>query len=413
MAGLYLHIPFCEHKCIYCDFYSIENLKVIDAYLNALDCEIGMYAERAAGENFGTIYFGGGTPSLLSPAQLGRILSRLYSRYSITPDAEITVETNPGTIDKQKLKEYRALGINRLSIGIQSFHEDELAFLTRIHSAREAKECVHVAHQVGFDNVSLDLIFALPNQSVRRWQANLYQAVELEPQHISAYSLIVERGTPLARMVAAKQVSPVPVEKDALMYETTMDLLAAEGYEHYEVSNYARPGYRSRHNSNYWNHTNYLAFGPSAHSFWSSLQAPESRRWWNVANLRTYIEKLSRGAAPVAGDEILTGEQLLEEAIMLGLRSDGVDIDHLYEQFGLDFSKNLRFTIQELLEDGFAVMEGCRLRLTDRGYLVCDEVCNRMLAHLEPESRIVPVPLSRRAEVDLMRVMVPYGSVLT
>lgn len=411
MAGLYLHIPFCEHKCIYCDFYSIENLRGIDAFLDALGREIGMYAEYATGESFGTIYFGGGTPSLLSPSQLGRILSQLHSNYSIASDAEITVETNPGTVDAQKLREYRALGFNRLSVGIQSFHEDELSFLTRIHSAREAKECVRAAHHVGFDNVSLDLIFALPNQTIERWQSNLYQAVELEPQHISAYSLIVERGTPLARMVAAKQVSPVPVEKDALMYERTMEFFATEGHEHYEVSNYARPGYRSRHNSNYWNHTNYLGFGPSAHSFWTSMETRESRRWWNIANLSTYIEKLSRGVTPVAGDEILTGQQLLEEAIMLGLRSDGIDFQHLREQFGVDFLESLHSLLDQLFERELAVVKGGKLRLTDRGFLICDEVCERILAHLESESKKFPLRLvaetSDRVEADLIEGVVP------
>ena len=382
MAGLYLHIPFCEHKCIYCDFYSIENLRGMDAFLDALDREFGMVGKHASCERFGTIYFGGGTPSLLSPVQLERILSRLYSTFSVEPGAEVTLETNPGTVDGKKLKDYRSLGINRLSVGIQSFRQAELDFMTRIHSADQAKDCVRAAHRAGFDNVSVDLFFALPGQTMEGWQSNLRQAVDLQPRHISAYSLIVERGTPLARMVAAKQVSPLPLEQDAAMYEWTMEFLAARGYDHYEVSNYAEPGYRSRHNSGYWRHANYLGFGPSAHSFWNSGEGGR-RRWWNIANLGTYVEKVSRGIEPVAGDESLTDQQLFEEAIMLGLRSDGVDIDLLRGQYGFGLSESVRSFVGGLIQENLAVLEGHRFRLTDRGYLVCDEICERILTQCE------------------------------
>jgi len=360
----------------------VENLRKVDAFLIALDREISMYSEYAVTEHFETIFFGGGTPSLLSPRQMEKILNRLHSKFAIDSDVEITAEANPGTVDAQKLKDYRALGINRLSIGIQSFDEDDLLFLTRIHSSQQAKECVRTAHRVGFENVNLDLIFALPNQSIEKWQSNLRQAVDLEPQHISAYSLIVERGTPLARMVAAKQISPVPVEQDALMYEWTMEFLAAAGYEHYEVSNFARPGYRSRHNSNYWNHTNYLGFGPSAHSFWASLNTGTTRRWWNIANLSTYVERISHGIKPVAGEEMLNDDQLLEEAVMLGLRSSGIDCQHLQDRFNAEILRDAHVVIRELFNGELAVVNGVTLRLTDRGYLFCDQICERILADL-------------------------------
>lgn len=381
MASLYLHIPFCEHKCIYCDFYSIENLSPMDAFLRALEEEIGMYAEYRNEEKFETIFFGGGTPSLLSPAQLEEILSKLYNTFSITTNAEITVETNPGTVDACKLADYRALGVNRLSVGVQSFHEEELRFLTRIHSAEQAKECIRSAHRVGFENVNVDLIFALPNQTVERWQSNLRQALELEPEHISAYSLIVERGTPLARMVAAKQVAPLPAEQDAEMYEWTMDVLTAAGYEHYEVSNYAKPGFRSRHNSVYWHHKNYLGFGPSSHSFWSS--DTHARRWWNISHLSTYTAKLSSGVLPVAGEEVLDDNELLEEVIMLGLRSDGVDLELVRTRFGVDLLGGPQSFINNLFETKLTIVDNGKLRLTNHGYLLCDAIAETILSQCE------------------------------
>lgn len=386
MASLYLHIPFCEHKCIYCDFYSIENLSGLELFLSALEREIKMYKPYANEESFETIFFGGGTPSLLTPPQLEKVLSLLYATFRVAGDAEITVETNPGTIDAQKLADYRSLGVNRLSIGIQSFHDDELRFLTRIHSADQAKECVRIAQRVGFTNVSIDLIFALPKQTLERWQSNVRQALKLGTQHISAYSLIVEQGTPLARMVASKQVAPLPVEEDAEFYEWTMEALESAGYEHYEVSNYAKPGFRSRHNSNYWHHSNYLGFGPSAHSSWNVQHL--RRRWWNIANLRTYVEKVNSRNVPVAGEEVLSEEQVLEEAVMLGLRSDGINLERIRQSHGLNLLEESPTLVYELLERGLAIVVEGTLRLTHRGYLVCDAIAERLLSELSRKGNV-------------------------
>lgn len=383
MAGLYLHIPFCDHKCIYCDFYSIENLAQVDAFLIALEEEISMYAEFGRRRRFETIFFGGGTPSLLTPSQIENILSRLHAVFPIDTGAEITVETNPGTVDATKLAGYRAAGVNRLSIGIQSFHDDELRFLTRIHSAEQAKQCVRAAQRVGFANINIDLIFALPNQTLPRWQSNLRQALELEPQHLSAYSLTVEKGTPLGRMVAAKQIFPVPAELDAVLFEWTMQALAEAGYEHYEVSNFARPGFRSRHNSNYWNHTDYLGFGPSAHSFFMNGEpqnAPIARRWWNIADIGKYLERIHSGKPPVVGTEILEEQQLLEEAVMLGLRSDGITWERIEGRSGAGFRQASRGFVHQLVAEGLALADDAGFRLTDRGYLVCDEIVKKLLA---------------------------------
>ena len=382
MASLYLHIPFCERKCIYCDFYSIENMSPMEEFLIALDREIVLYADVGRGERFETIFLGGGTPSLLTPRQMAHLLDKLRKYFSVDPDAEITVETNPGTVDEEKLRAYRTLGINRLSIGIQSFHDDELSFLGRIHDSGEAVRCVEQARRAGFDNISIDLIYSLPGQTMERWRRNLEGAVDLAPRHVSAYSLIVEDRTPLARMVASRQVSPTPTDAEADLYDFTMEFLGSKGFDHYEVSNYALPGSRSRHNSNYWNHSDYLSFGPSAHSFWRRHEPGWSipRRWWNIANLSTYCSSLRRNELPVVSSEELTQDQLRTERIFLGLRSDGLDLDRFEADFGTTFPPSHTGLIRQLVEEDRLVVDGGgRMRLSPKGYLLCDEICERLV----------------------------------
>ena len=373
MASLYIHIPFCEHKCIYCDFYSLESLEHTQRFLTALDREITLYDRYGEKEEIETVYFGGGTPSILAPSDIECILQKLRTTFVLHSDAEITLETNPGTVTEEKLRSFQACGINRLSIGIQSFHDDELKFLTRIHSAAGAKQCVDLAYKAGFENVGIDLIFGLPHQTIDRWRENLRQGLELSPQHISAYSLIVEQGTPLWRMVEVKQVSATPVHTEAEMYRCTMDILQGAGFEHYEVSNYSRPGFRSRHNSNYWNHTSYIGFGPSAHSFW------HPRRWWNAANINTYCANLEKGTVPVAGDELLSREQLLAETIMLGLRSDGIHIGNVKTRYDIDLMNLLAARLSHMMEDRFIRYDPPMLHLTNDGYVYCDEITGILL----------------------------------
>jgi oxygen-independent coproporphyrinogen-3 oxidase len=373
MAGIYLHIPFCEHKCIYCDFYSIENLDMRGSFLNSIRKEITLYADFGKREKVETIYFGGGTPSLLTAAGIYSILDLLNKTFQFAPQLEITLEANPGTVDKAKLKEYHGMGINRLSFGIQSFHDDDLKFLTRIHNSSEAKECILSARAAGFENISLDLIYGIPNQTLKRWEENLHCAVELKPEHISAYSLIIEEDTPLSRMVNNKQVSLISLDAEAELYEFTMSYLQAQGYEHYEVSNYSLKSFRSRHNSNYWNHTNYLGFGPTAHSFWSG------KRWWNCKELDMYCKKLEFSNLPKDGEEILRREQLLDESIMLGLRSDGINFYQIKSKYGLDLLDLKAADIYDLISRKFAVMNEEILRLTDAGFLVCDEICKLLI----------------------------------
>ena len=381
MASLYIHIPFCEHKCIYCDFYSIApnesasrselpTAHFVTRLLKEMELRSNDLRFHA---NYETVFLGGGTPSLLSVNELGTILDAVRRNFQFEPAAEVTLETNPGTVDRRKLEAFRSLGINRLSIGIQSFHEDDLKFLTRIHSAGQAKACVRDAWNAGFENVSLDLMFSLPHQTRERWKSNLDQAMELCPSHISCYSLIVEPNTPLANMVASKQISILSNEDDASLYEMTIGYLAERGFEQYEVSNFAKPGLKSRHNSNYWNHTNYLGFGPSAHSFWNTDEGPQ--RWWNVPSIVGYLDRLSDGDLPVAGSERLSPGQIIDEEIYLGLRSEGIDIEGFRKRHGKDVTVEHRALVDDLLEHQLAVVENGRLRLTLAGYMVCDEIC--------------------------------------
>ena len=377
MSGVYLHIPFCEHKCIYCDFYSIAPSEehadaegMMASFTELLLKEIDLRSDTVPrGEMYDTVFFGGGTPSLLEAEQMVRLLDRLRSRFEIRPDAEITMEANPGTVTEERLRAFRAAGINRVSFGVQSFYDDELKFLTRIHSADQAKASVHVARRAGFDNLNIDLMFALPGQTPERWRSTMEQALNLGPTHISCYSLIVEPHTPLARMVEAKQVAVLDTEADAALFETTAEVMERHGYEQYEVSNFARPGFRSLHNLNYWRHGSYLGFGPSAHSFRGT------HRWWNIANLSTYASRLRDGALPTAGEEELQPEQMMTEAVFLGLRSDGLDTANFDRRFGRRFLEDHRSRIEDLLRSGLARLDGAVLRLTSRGYLVCDEIC--------------------------------------
>ena len=383
MASLYIHIPFCQKKCPYCDFYSIENARGVEGFLGALLREISScgraapFGESVAKEPIETIFFGGGTPSVLSPSQLERILAGLHAVFRVLPDAEITLEANPGRVDCDNLRGYRALGVNRLSLGIQSFDEKELEFLGRIHGAAESVAAIEEARAAGFENLSLDLIYALPGQTRREWEATLRAALEYSPEHISAYSLIVEEGTPLARMVGAGLVTPSPMEIEAAMFEAAMEILTGAGYEHYEVSNYARPGRRCRHNLAYWSHGNYLGFGPSAHSFWHAADWQRARRWWNIANVRTYVERLREGKPAVASGEDLEAAALINERIFLGLRSDGLRMKGVEEDFRFVFQARQRDLVRALREEGLAVLEEGTLRLTSRGYLLCDEIGER------------------------------------
>ena len=387
MAGLYLHIPFCKQRCTYCDFYFVTTAKSHAPFLRALQTEIEHYAGEYGKLSFETVYFGGGTPSQLTERELAEILSSIYGEFSVSDQAEVTLEINPDDAGVDYLRGLRTLGVNRLSIGVQSFYEDDLRFMNRAHSAEQSSAIIDLARSAGFDNFSVDLIFGLPEQPDEYWAANLQRLVNLEVPHISAYSLTVEDRTVLANQVRRGLVHPLSDEVMAERFRFTMDYLRAHGYEQYEISNFARPGFRSRHNSQYWDHTNYLGLGPSAHSFWRrGLPRPSVQRWSNIRNLRQYEALLTSRQLPIDQRERLSLDELADEHIMLKLRtSDGIALDHLESEYGVDLFDEKIDELVWLEGEGYIEpIRNSRLRLTDEGKLLCDSVTARLL--LEPSA---------------------------
>jgi oxygen-independent coproporphyrinogen-3 oxidase len=379
VSSLYFHIPFCERKCPYCDFYSVEHRSQQAVFVAALREELRRGATGSPGKEIETIYFGGGTPSLLSLPELEGILGDVFRSSAVLDGAEVTLEVNPGTVTREILSGFRSAGVNRLSIGIQSFSNEDLSFLGRIHDVSQAERCIRDARDAGFSNISIDLIFSLPGQEPAAWGETLRRALEFAPEHISAYGLIVEPGTPLHRQVLDGRVRPNDTERDAALYEVTMDLVRAGGYEQYEVSNYARPGFRSRHNSSYWRHADYRGYGPSAHSFSKDPGGRTGRRWWNVPDLSGYLERVHAGEDPAAADEIVGEREMVNERIFLGLRSDGLDVRRLDREFGVNLSELHPAVFDSLVADGRASWDGVLLRLTPRGYLLCDEIAGYLM----------------------------------
>lgn len=372
-TAIYIHIPFCDHKCIYCDFYSIINYENVANYLAAIKKEIKNYAgQYSDGKRVISIFFGGGTPSLMEAGYIGEIIEELRSNFLINDNAELTLETNPGTVSGQKLSDFKNAGINRISVGIQSFDEDDLKFLTRIHDADTAKKTIYEARDVGFENISLDLIFNLPNQTKEKWKRNLEEALALPVKHISAYSLILEHGTILNKMVIDGKVKMQDINHDADLYELTIEVLTSNGFEQYEVSNFAKPGYQCVHNNAYWHYKEYLSFGTSAHSF------AKGRRWWNLSSTRFYIEAVNRKGNAVASEENLTSEQMLNEYVMLALRSRGIIKSELNSLFGDEWLVKNSSVIHELIENELMIDKGEIILFTPQGYALCDEILTKL-----------------------------------
>ena len=376
-TACYIHIPFCDHKCIYCDFYSIITSDNIQSFLRALKKEITHYAEKySEGRELISIYFGGGTPSLMEPNYISEIIEVVKSNFVVRNDAEITVETNPGTVSNEKMKMFREIGINRISIGIQSFDNEDLKFLTRIHNSEIAIRTVNAAAETGFENISLDLIFNLPGQTKKKWKKNLEQAIRLPIKHISAYSLILERGTILNKMVLDGKVKIEDADYDAELYETTIEFLTSNGFYQYEVSNFARPGFECVHNNAYWHYKDYFGFGTSAHSFINS------KRWWNFSSLKMYNDKVAKSGNAVAGSEAISTENAVNEYIMLELRSSGLNLKKFGNRFGSEIEEWLKkkYPYFELLKiQNFVTIDDNILKLTSKGYAVCDEILAEIL----------------------------------
>ncbi len=374
--GIYLHIPFCEHKCGYCDFYSITNRQQQPQFVQALLIEMEKTLQAfSINQTFDTIYFGGGTPSLLEIEQLETILEFLRQHFNLAQDCEITLEMNPGATEREKLPLFKELGINRLSIGVQSFDDQELRFLERIHSARQAIEAFEAARKAGFNNIGLDLIYALPGQTLASWEHSLQQAVDLNPEHISAYNLSYEPNTPFFKRLQKGQITPAAEDNELEFFNFTHQFLTDKGYLHYEVSNFARDeALVSRHNYKYWLHVPYLGFGPSAHSYWTG------QRWGNKPSLNHYLQQLNNGQFPQDFHETLNEQTEEFEHIFLRLRTyDGLDFAAFANTFGRSFLKSYRKIVDELMSSELAEIKNNRFCLTQKGMALCDEILQRFV----------------------------------
>ncbi len=372
--AVYIHIPYCEHKCIYCDFYSVINGKNTAEYFAALRSEIELRAEEFADKFFiDTIFFGGGTPSLVPSKYIRETINLLHKKFRIAEKPEITLEANPGTLDAVKIKELLASGVNRLSVGVQSFFDDDLKFLTRIHDSETAVATIEKASAYGFENINVDLIFNLPKQTEERWKTNLARAVALPVTHISAYSLIIERGTIIYKMIADGKTEIGDEDYDANLYEITQEFLEANGFAQYEVSNFAKENYKCRHNLAYWRYRDYIGFGTAAHSF------VNPRRWKNFTSLTYYLKSARRSENPfVASEENLSEKERLEEYVMLALRSEGLNLSELRQRFGEKFITDNKKLFDELAKNDFISFNENVVKFTRKGYALCDEILLRL-----------------------------------
>jgi putative oxygen-independent coproporphyrinogen III oxidase len=368
-SGLYIHIPFCKTKCPYCDFYSVTDASQVLSYLAAIGQEARLYHNQFPA--FDTLYLGGGTPSWLGQAQLAELMKTLRRHFSFAPDTEITLEANPDDLTPEKLRVYRDLGVNRLSLGAQSFDEAELRFLGRRHTAARTEAALELIRAAGFTNLGLDLIYGLPGQTTDAWRRTLETALSFAPEHLSCYQLTLAANTPLDRMAAAGKVRLPDEDTQREFFLLTGQFLQARGYLHYEVANFARQGPQAeglchcccRHNLKYWTHVPYLGLGPSAHSF------DGRRRWWNFSSVAHYGASLKAGRAPVAGAETLTPAQLRLETLYLGFRTqEGVRLATIREQ------PHWNATLTELMQAGLVRVEHDRVVATPQGLVVADRL---------------------------------------
>ena len=374
--SLYIHIPYCESKCPYCDFnsYAVKGWPEAE-YTRALIAELQYRAAQApwAGDTIRTIFFGGGTPSLFQPSSLARVLEEADRRFGIQADAEITAEANPGTVDLAKLRGMRAAGLNRVSFGAQSFNPKILQFLGRIHSAEQTVAAVEQTRVAGFAQLNLDLIFAVPGQDLDDVAADVEKAVALRPDHISAYNLTFEEGTVFGTALKAGRMHQLPEEWQAAMYAMVRRELPRHGYAMYEISNYARPACEARHNLTYWRGQSYLAIGAGAHSYAAS--GPAGRRWWNERLPAAYIAKASETGTAEAGSETLDAAVSASEFAFLNLRLiEGLELRRFAERFGVTLEERFGSRLERLIEGELLLREDGRVRLSERGLELADSV---------------------------------------
>ncbi|WP_431212260.1 radical SAM family heme chaperone HemW [Puia sp. P3] len=370
MAGIYLHIPFCRQACHYCNFHFSTSLNRKNDFIPALLKEMQLRKDYTGGEPIETIYFGGGTPSLLETDELNPIIDRLHTLFPVAPGAEITLEANPDDINAPKLREWRKAGVNRLSIGVQSFFDEDLRWMNRAHDAGQAASCIEMAQREGFGNISIDLIYGGPTLPDGNWKANVDRAVGTGIPHLSCYALTVEPRTALDTMIQRQKKQDVSPEDQARQFLLLMDWTAAAGYEHYEISNFAVPGKRSRHNSSYWQGKTYLGLGPSAHSF------NGKSREWNLANNAKYIA--AEGSA-IAELEVLTPVQQLNEYIMISLRtSEGCSVSEIIRRFGAAAAREFEKNAGAYILSGRMRRVDDRLQLTREGKLLADGIASEL-----------------------------------
>ncbi len=378
LAGVYIHIPFCKSRCSYCDFATDvwRSDAGVERYVRALCLEIESFRpiHGKAPFRYGsdlvptidTIYFGGGTPSLLSPKQLEAILTAVRTKFNVEPSAEITMEMNPATVTPESLAAFRSLGVNRASFGVQTFDDRALKLLARGHDANDARATFAMLRASGFENVSFDLIAGLPGQTLDAWERNLVEAIAMSPEHLSLYLLEIHEGTPLAEQIRSARQPQPEAELAAEMYEMMLDRLAAAGYEQYEISNFSRPEFESRHNSKYWTLDPVFGFGVSAHSF------DGRQRYANERDTAKYVELIqTSGSAEVICEDI----DLASEFIFLGLRMEaGVDLTEFARRFGFDLAARYKVEIGRISEDGLVEIDLSKIKLTRKGKLYSNEV---------------------------------------
>ena len=368
MAGIYIHIPFCRQACLYCNFHFSTSLRLKNDLISALLKEITLCTVYNNDKSVETIYFGGGTPSLLQAETLNSILDALHQKFYIVADAEITLEANPDDISAPQLAAWKSMGINRLSIGVQSFFEEDLKWMNRAHTAEQSFNSIMLAQQAGFNNLTIDLIYGSPGLSDEKWQQNVKRAVDFKIPHLSCYALTVEPKTALHSLIAKNKMQDTDPEQQARQFMQLMSWLEDAGYEHYEISNFSIPGKRSRHNTSYWLGKPYYGFGPSAHSFNGA-----DTRSWNIANNALYVQSLSENIIP-AEKECLTKVQRLNEYIMTSLRTcEGTDLGYIQNIFGEQYVQRIRSSAQPYFNEKM-IIENNALKLTQSGKLFADGI---------------------------------------
>lgn len=371
--GIYLHIPFCRQKCRYCDFPSYAGMEAKqEAYVTALIEEIKRYGKELDGQEVHSVFLGGGTPTVLPLPLLERLMAAVFDCFSVSADAEITTEANPGTLDREKVRGLRDMGFHRISMGVQAWQNRHLQKLGRIHTIEEFLENYHALREAGFSNLNVDLMFALPEQTMADWQETLEKITELEPEHISAYSLILEEGTPFYEEWQKGRLPVVSEELDREMYWRAVEFLAKKGYEQYEISNFAKAGYQSRHNRIYWQAEEYLGLGLGAHSYWRGV------RFHNTYDLQAYLAKAGKDA--VAERETVTPQDALEEFMFLGLRlTEGISFRRFRERFGKEMKGVYGEQIKRLKTEGLLEETESGIRLSGRGIDVSNLVFQEFL----------------------------------